>query len=91
MTSTQAPNSDLTTEIVERIADHKDINAEHPDFCLYEDTDPEALERLIEGTSGPFTTTLRIDNTSVTIEKTVDGEIGVEVESVKRVCTPVTE
>lgn len=88
MTSKMSPerdqNSTLTTRIVEEIADHRGIGADDPDFCLYEDTDPEALELLVEGTNGPLTTNLQVDGTCVTVEKTTDGEIGVKVESVKR-------
>lgn len=70
----------LTTVLVEQLADQKGINPNTPEFCLYEDTDPEALERLFEETDGPLTTNLQIDDTCVTVEKTTDGEIAVEVD-----------
>lgn len=70
----------LTTEIVERIATHRDSTLEDLDFCLYENTDPEALETLLLETEGPLTTRFRIDGDAVTVEKTATGEITVEVD-----------
>ncbi|WP_115862730.1 HalOD1 output domain-containing protein [Halorussus litoreus] len=71
----------LTTMLVERIAEHKGVDAADPSFCLYEDVDPEALEILFERTTGPLKTSFRIDDASVTVAKSTDGELTVDVES----------
>ncbi|NHN61055.1 MULTISPECIES: HalOD1 output domain-containing protein [Halorussus] len=71
----------LTSLLVEEIANHKGVDPDDPGFCLYEDTDPEALELLLEGTEGPMTTRFRIAGVDVTVEKTDAGDISVDVES----------
>lgn len=70
----------LTALLVEEIAEQKGVDPDDPGFCLYEDTDPEALELLLERTEGPVTTRFRIAGTDVTVEKTSAGDIGVDVE-----------
>lgn len=79
MKTTRHPQPALLSVLVEAIADHKGIAPDDPDFCLYDETDPEALELLIENTAGPVTTEFRIDDAAVTVEKTTTGSLNVEV------------
>lgn len=83
MQMTAKPKSEppLTTMLVERIADYKDVDAADPAFCLYDEVDPEALEILFERTTGPLTTSFRVDDASVTVAKSADGDLSVDVES----------
>ena len=69
-------------KLVEELANHKGVVPDHPDFCLYEDTDLEALETFFERTQGPLSTQFHVDDAVVNVEKTVEGEITVAVDSV---------
>lgn len=74
-------NPYFTRQLVEEIANHKGIDPEAPDFCLYEETDPEALEICLANTNGPVTVEFPIDDVTVSITKTTEGEITIDVES----------
>ncbi|WP_435177942.1 HalOD1 output domain-containing protein [Halorussus sp. AFM4] len=81
-TTQRRHNLSLTTLLVDKIADHKGVDSNGPEFCLYEDTDPEALEHFLEQTEGPVTTQFQLDDSRVIVKKTVEGEITINVESV---------
>lgn len=70
----------LVPRLVDRIAESRGIDTERPDFCLYEEIDPEALTLLVESTDGPLTVQFEVDETAVTVRKTGDGAIDVEVD-----------
>jgi len=75
------PNQDLIAALVERIAEHVGQDPTSPDICLYEETDPEALELLYENTTGPITTEILLADTQVILKKSAEGEISIEVTS----------
>lgn len=72
----------LTRVLTEKIAERNGYDADGSDFCLYEETDIEALETFVERTDGPLTTEVRLFDTAVTVQKTRDGETTVSVEPV---------
>lgn len=88
MTMARQRKARFLTTLVEAIADYRGVDPDHPDFCLYEATDPEALERLIESTDGPLTTEFQIDDASVTVRKTVDDGIDIEVTATEALPHP---
>lgn len=83
--------SSLTEELVDRIAAHRGVAPDDPDFCLYDDTDPEALEYLLARTSGPITTTFDVGDARVLVEKGSDGDVTVDVDSTKDVHSSMSD
>ncbi|WP_135806422.1 HalOD1 output domain-containing protein [Halorussus marinus] len=75
------PNQDLIAALVERISEHDGQDPSSPDFCLYDETDPEALELLYENTAGPLTTKIKLEDVQVILKKSNDGQITIEVVS----------
>ncbi|UPV99231.1 hypothetical protein M0R88_11915 [Halorussus gelatinilyticus] len=72
----------LTRVLAEKIAQRNGYDGDCSEFCLYEETDAEALEAFVERTDGPLTTEVRLFETVVTIRKNRDGETTVSVEPV---------
>ncbi|WP_137287758.1 hypothetical protein [Halorussus salinisoli] len=73
-------NISLTQTLIEKISEQNDLRMNGPEFCLYEETDIEALETFLESTDGPLTTEFCLFETSVTIRKSREGEITAEVK-----------
>lgn len=80
MKTKRQPRSSLTETLVEKISEQNGFNIDDPEFCLYEETDVEALETFLESTDGPLRTEILVFDTSVTILKSRDGEVTAEVE-----------
>jgi hypothetical protein len=72
----------LTRVLAEKIAERNDCDVADSDFCLYEETDVEALETFVARTDGPLTTEVRLFGMAVTVRKNRDGETTVSVEPV---------
>ena len=67
--------------LVEEISEEDGFDSVDSGFCLYDETDVEALETFLQSTDGPIKTQFRIFGSAVTIEKTAGGEIIADVES----------
>lgn len=80
--SANGSKPELTDILVEKIAEHNGFDFDDPEFCLYDETDLEALTTFLERTAGPLTTEFRAFDTIITIEKAPDGEISAEVEPI---------
>ncbi|WP_135851760.1 hypothetical protein [Halorussus salinus] len=72
----------LTRILAEEIADQSDYDLGNSEFCLYDETDAEALETFVENTDGPLRTEIRLFEMTVTIRKTRDGATTVSIEPV---------
>lgn len=70
-------NRDLSTAILEAIEEQKGMDVARSDFQLYNDIDPDALDRLFREDASA-NTTVQFDTDDVTV--TLWGDGGVEID-----------